>query len=41
LAAGFIDAKSFTIDRIKQAFKHFDTNGNGKISFEEVMDFMD
>jgi Ca2+-binding EF-hand superfamily protein len=41
LAAGFLDAKSFTIDRLKQAFAHFDTNDNGRISFEEVMEFME
>lgn len=34
LAAGFIDAKSFTTERLRQAFAHFDINGNGKITVD-------
>lgn len=40
LAAGFLDAKSFTTSRLKQAFVHFDINKDGKISVGEVIEFM-
>lgn len=40
LAAGFLDAKALTLERLKQAFKHFDINKDGRISVQEVMEFM-